>query len=190
MSASAPEFPEAKDRFEKSLAVSIACMAVVLAVISDHGDGAKTEAILSTNEASNAWSYFQAKSTKQHVTESDLHLLDVLEVSDEAGVRAKLGADVERYEQEKNAIKAEAEQLTAQAVHARAVDDRAGQGALFLQLAIVLASVAILARWSKLWFFSLLVAVVGTGIGLSSWLLSGKSRTASMASARDRRTCR
>jgi hypothetical protein len=171
MSAQALEIAEAKDRFEKSLAVSIACMAVVLAVISDHADDAKTEAILSTNEAANAWSYFQAKSTKQHVTESDLHLLDVLEVEDEAGIRGKLGADVERYEQEKNTIKLEAEQLAEQAARARSVDDRAGQGALFLQLAIVLASVAMLARWSKLWIVSVLVALVGAGVGLSSWLM-------------------
>jgi uncharacterized small protein (DUF1192 family) len=171
MSAQAPEIPDAKDRFEKSLAVSIACMAVVLAIISDQADAAKTEAILSTNEAANAWSYFQAKSTKQHVTESDLYLLGVLEADGEAGLRAKLGAEVERYEAEKNTIKLEAEQLTAQATHARSVDDRAGQGALFLQLAIVLASVAMLARWSKLWILSLLVGLVGAGVGLSSWLM-------------------
>jgi hypothetical protein len=171
MPAEAPEIPEAKDRFEKSIAVSIACMAVVLAFISDHADAAKTEAILSTNEATNAWSYFQAKSTKQHVTESDLHLLDVLDVAGEAAVRAKLETEVGRYDQEKDEVKAKAEQLTEQASNARLVDERAGQGALFLQLAIVLASVAILARWSKLWVLSLVVAVVGAGIGLSSWLL-------------------
>ena len=171
MSAPAPEIPEAKDRFEKSLAVSIACMAVMLSFITDHGDDAKTDAILSTNEATNAWSYFQAKSTKQHVTESDLHLLGALELREGTDIVAKLEAELARYEAEKAEIKATAEELAAQASHASAVDERAGQGALFLQLAIVLASVAILARWSKLWVVSLLVALLGTGIGLSSWML-------------------
>jgi hypothetical protein len=171
MPAQAPEIPAAKDRFEKTVAVSIACMAVVLAFIGDHADDAKTAAILSTNEASNAWSYFQAKSTKQHVTESDLHLLDVLDVEGEAGIRAKLETEIARYDEEKQEVKAKAEQLAEQASHSRSVDERAGQGALFLQLAIVLASVSIFARWTKLWIGSLLVALVGTGIGLSSWLL-------------------
>lgn len=171
MPAQAPEIPAAKDRFEKTVAVSIACMAVVLAFISDHADDAKTDAILNTNEASNAWSYFQAKSTKQHVTESDLYLLDVLVVDGEAGLRTKLETEIARYDAEKREIKLEAEQLAEAATRASAVDERAGQGALFLQLAIVLASGSILARWTKLWIVSLLVAVVGTGVGLSSWLM-------------------
>jgi hypothetical protein len=171
MPAETPEIPAAKDRFEKSVAVSIACMAVVLAFISDQADDAKTDAILNTNEATNAWSFFQAKSTKQHVTESDLHLLDVLALDGEAGVRAKLEAELARYDEEKQEIKAQAEELTEAAKHASFVDERAGQGALFLQLAIVLASGSILARWTKLWVVSLLAAVVGTGVGLSSWLM-------------------
>jgi hypothetical protein len=171
MSAQAPELPAVKDRFEKTVAVSIACMAVVLAFISDHADDAKTAAILSTNEASNAWSYFQAKSTKQQVTESDLHMLDLFEVDGEAGIRAKLETEIARYDEEKQEIKASAEQLNADASHSSSVDERAGQGALFLQLAVVLASVSIFARWNKLWIGSLLVALVGTGIGLSSWLM-------------------
>jgi hypothetical protein len=171
MPAQAPEVPAAKDQFEKTVAVSIACMAVVLAFISDHADDAKTDAILSTNEATNAWSYFQAKSTKQHVTESDLHVLDVLDVEGEVGIRAKLEAEIERYDAEKREIKLEAEQLTEAASRSSSIDERAGQGALFLQLAIVLASASIFARWTKLWIGSLLVALVGAGIGLSSWLL-------------------
>lgn len=171
MPAEVPEIPEAKDRFEKTVAISIACMAVVLAFISDRADDAKTDAILSTTRASNAWSYFQAKSTKQHVTESDLYLLDVLVVEGEAGIRGKLEAELVRYDEEKQEIKATAEQLTAEASHSSSVDQRAGQGALLLQLAIVLASVSIFSRWTKLWIGSLVVALVGTGVGLSSWLM-------------------
>lgn len=171
MTTESPEIPAAKDRFEKIVAVSIACMAVVLSLITDHADDAKTDAILSTNEATNAWSYFQAKSTKQHVTESELHLVGALDRPDEAEMTAKLQAELARYEAEKEEIKAKAEELAAKATRASAVDERAGQGGLFLQLAIVLASIAILARWSKLWWVSLLVAVIGAGIGLSSWML-------------------
>ena len=171
MSKDTPEIPSAKDRFEKIVAVSIACMAVLLSIVEERSDSAKTDAILSTNEATNAWSYFQAKSTKQHVTESDLHLLGALELRGESEIVKTLEADSARYEAEKDEIKAKAEQLSEQASHSSAVDERAGQGALFLQLAIVLASVAILARWSKLWIASLLVALLGAGIGLSSWLM-------------------
>jgi hypothetical protein len=167
----APELPEAKDPFEKAVAVSIACMAVVLAFIDDHADDAKTEAILSTNEAANAWSYFQAKSIKQQVSESDLHLLHALAPTNAGDLPAQLEADVGRYASEKDEIKARAEELGELASHAREVDDRAGQGALFLQLAIVLASVSLLARWNKMWIASLLVALGGAAVGLSSWTI-------------------
>lgn len=171
MTTEVPEIPEAKDRFERTVAVSIASMAMVLAFISDRADDAKTEAILHTTEATNSWSYFQAKSTKQHVTESTQQLLEVLEPGTNEAARAKLQADVTRYEQEKDAIREKAEALTERASEAAMVEDRAGQGGLWLQLAIVLASVSILARWSKLWMVSLAVAVIGAGIGISSWLL-------------------
>lgn len=59
--AEAPEIPEANDPFEKQVAVTIACLAVVLAFIGNKGDNAKTDAIIKTNEASNQWGYFQAK---------------------------------------------------------------------------------------------------------------------------------
>lgn len=170
-----PELPEAKDRFERRVAVSIACMAVVLAFISDHADDAKTESILRTNEASNAWAYFQAKSTRQHVSEGDLVMLDALveggAMKRSAELRTRLAGDIARYESERDEIKAEAERLGERARHAGEVDDRAGQGALLIQLGIVLASVSILARWPKLWILSVLVVIVGTGLGLSSWWL-------------------
>lgn len=168
-----PELPEAKDRFERSVAVSIACMAVVLAFISDHADDAKTESILRTNEASNAWAYFQAKSTRQHVSESELVMLEHFgaPTPELTQLRTQLAGDITRYEAERDAIKADAEQLGALARHAGEVDDRAGQGALLIQLGIVLASVSILARWPKLWILSLLVVLAGTGLGLSSWWL-------------------
>ena len=53
--AEAPEIPEAKNPFERMVAVSIATMAVCLSVINIHGDNAKTDAIIKTNEASNKW---------------------------------------------------------------------------------------------------------------------------------------
>ena len=42
--------PEAKDAFEKQVAVTIASLAVVLAVIGNKGDNAKTDAIIKTND--------------------------------------------------------------------------------------------------------------------------------------------
>ncbi len=50
--AEAPEIPEAKDPFEKRVAVTIAVLAVVLAVVGNKGDNAKTDAIIKPKNGS------------------------------------------------------------------------------------------------------------------------------------------
>jgi len=69
-----PEIPEAKDSFEKSVAVTIAVVAVILSWISNRGDDAKTSAIIRTNEATDEWGHFQSKSIKERIVAATLEL--------------------------------------------------------------------------------------------------------------------
>ena len=64
--ADAVEIPETSDRFGRKVALCIAMMAVVLAFISTKGDNAKGDGLLAATKASGAWSYYQAKSIKEH----------------------------------------------------------------------------------------------------------------------------
>jgi hypothetical protein len=61
----APEIPEAKDPFEKRVALTIAIIAICLSFVGNLGDNAKTDAIIKTNEASDQWGFFQAKTKSQ-----------------------------------------------------------------------------------------------------------------------------
>src|SRR3978361_195047 len=56
-----------------------------------------------------AWSYFQAKSTKQAITENTLEMLKVQKTGISDTLIKKYTDQVERYEKEKTTIKAEAE---------------------------------------------------------------------------------
>ena len=112
--AEAPEIPEANDPFEKRVAVTIASLAVVLAVIGNKGDNAKTDAIIRTNEASNQWGYFQAKGIKGSIAISESELLSMLAPSQTAAADIlkkveTLKADAERYKEEQKEIKTRAE---------------------------------------------------------------------------------
>src|SRR5512140_3002221 len=62
----------------------------------------KNEAAIKKTEASDQWNFYQAKSSKQNLSE----LGAVLATGDAA---AKFAADVERYKKEKEEIKAQAE---------------------------------------------------------------------------------
>ena len=65
----------------------------------------KNNAAIKKTEASNQWNYFQSKSTKQSLAEMSRDLA----TKDED--RAKYQAKVDRYEKEKNEIKAVADYL-------------------------------------------------------------------------------
>ena len=49
--ADTPEIPEATDPFEKRVAISIAVLAVIMSLVGNLGDNAKTSSIIETNEA-------------------------------------------------------------------------------------------------------------------------------------------
>jgi Domain of unknown function (DUF4337) len=168
--ADTPEIPEARDTFEKAVALTIAIMAIIASVVANHGDNAKTDAIIKTNQATDQWGYFQAKSLKQHMDELTLSLLEAQPAADAARV-AKIKASSANYEAEKTEIKAKAEELTQESQHLQAINDRCDEASLVLQIAIILTSIAILARWKPLWFLGMALGAVGTVIGITSFTM-------------------
>ena len=107
----------------------------------------KNNAAIKKTEASNQWNYFQSKSTKQSLAEMSRDLA----TKDED--RAKYQAKVDRYEKEKNEIKAVAEKLEAEATAWDKQSDeqmhqhhRWAQATTVLQVAIALAAIALLTK--------------------------------------------
>jgi hypothetical protein len=175
--ADTPEIPEAKDPFEKRVAVSIAMLASVLAFVSMRGDNAKTDAGLRTTEASNQWSFFQAKAIREHTLNVEINLLDAmnpsaLNVDVAAKLKAKATDEIARYKTERDEIKTKAENLTKEASVFSAVNDRCDLGALFMQIAIVILSAAILSRLNAMFYLGAALGAAGAITGLSSLLIS------------------
>ena len=167
--AEAPEIPEANDPFEKRAAVTIAILAVVLAVVGNKGDNAKTDAIIKTNEATNQWAYFQAKSIKSTVANSEREMLSLLSpsqtgVAEIAKLSEELKAKIEKYEKEQEPIKEKADEFKKEAEHESAINNRCDRAALALQVGIIAASVSILARSHAFWIGSIILGLIGIGI--------------------------
>ena len=168
-----PEIPEARDRFETSVAVTIAILAVVLSWISNRGDDAKTSAIIKTNEATNKWGHFQSKSIKERMVSATAELASHMKGDAGTGesatdLIASLRNEVERYSNEKAAMESEAERLRTEAQSSMRINDRCGSGSLILQVSIVVASVSIIARSRFLWLGGMLLGAIGSVIGISS----------------------
>lgn len=160
----APELPEARDPYEKVIALTIAILAVILSFVDNTGDNAKTEAIVKTTEAANKWAYFQSKSLKENLAESNATLLSILTPVDASAARAKteeMTREIARYDGEKTQLMAEAQALEKQAAYSMSIDDRADQASLLLQIAVVVCSIAILVRWKAIFFAGVAAGVAG-----------------------------
>lgn len=168
----APEIPEAKDPFEKRVALTIAIIAICLSFVGNLGDNAKTEAIIKTNEASDQWGFFQAKSLKSQIAATHGDLLSRLSNSEVTKAEAaELKKKAERYEAEEGEIKSRAEGLQASAAHASAINDRCDQSALLLQISVVVCSVSILAQSHKFWWLGMILGAAGIALGVTAFLL-------------------
>jgi hypothetical protein len=172
--ADAPELPEAKDGYERTIALIIAIMAVMLSFVENTGDNAKTDAIVKTSKAANQWAYFQSKSLKENLAETNALLLSQLTSVDPAATKAKqaeMEAEVKRYDGEKKEIMNAAKALEAEVDYAMSVDDRCDLASLFLQIAIVICSIAILVRWKAIFFVGVVLSLVGAVISVTAFMM-------------------
>ncbi len=172
--AEAPEIPEVTNPFEKRVALTIALLAMVLALVENLGDNAKTSAILKTNEAANQWAYYQSKSIKQNLVETEARLIAQLGAAlpeAKAATKAQVDAEIARYRTEKGEIQDEAKKLVKEAESNSLVNDRCDIAALLLQIAVVVCSVSILSSWKPLWLAGTGLGIAGTFVGVTAFLM-------------------
>lgn len=162
----------AGDAFAGTIAVITAILATVGALFAYMGGLTQAEAGLFKNnaaikktEASNQWNYYQAKSSKQNLSE-----LAVALVADDR--KPQYQKEVERYKAEKEQIKVGADKLEAEARDWDARSDermhlhhRWAQATTALQISIALAAMALLTRRKWLEWGMLGVASVGLVLG-------------------------
>jgi hypothetical protein len=160
----------AHDKFTKRVALSVAVYAVVLAIASLGGQNAMKEAMLSQMQASNKWAHYQAKSTREYVART-LTLLPKESVAGSDAANKQLNDDASKYSHEKDEIKAEAEELEKERNVAMKRDPYFDYAEVLLQIAIVLASVAILSKSNPPYLVSLVLAIVGMFLCLNGWTL-------------------
>ncbi len=165
------------DRLTNQIALFTAVIATVGAIFAYMGGATqanaglfKNNAAIKKTEASNQWNYFQAKSTKQSLAEISRDLAP-------PDKREAYQAKVDRYEKEKNDIKAEAEKIEAEARAWEARSDeqmhlhhRWAQATTVLQVSIALAAIVLLTRKQPLEWAMFATGVVGVSIGVMAML--------------------
>jgi hypothetical protein len=147
----------AGEPFEKRVALTMAILAASLAVVSVMGHMANTEEILNQQKASDQWSYYQAKSIRRY--ESEI-ARDVL-LASKAPKADEYEKNFVRYQKETDEIEKEAKGLEEDSHMKGRQSFRFEIGEVFLEVAIVLASVAILTKRQLIWLGSVGVGLVG-----------------------------
>ena len=126
----------------------------------------KNNAAIKKTEASNQWNYYQAKSSKQNLSELALELAP-------ASRKDFYQDEIKRYKGEKAEIKAAAEKLEAEA---KAWDDKSdeqmhlhhrwAQSTTVLQVAIAMAAIALLSKKRWIEWAMYISGAAGVGVGI------------------------
>jgi len=162
----------AQGPFDKRVAGSMAIIAALLAIVSVLGHLTTTEELLNQQKASDQWAYYQAKSIRRYESEiaRDLFATMKNEALSEQYVK-----NAEKYKKDDEEIQKQAKELEEES-HLRGRQAlRLHFGEVFLEVAIVFASLAILSKRALIWYAAIVLAVVGVGIAGTTILLLVKS---------------
>jgi len=176
-----------KKHRDRLIAVYIGVLAVILAVAGVGGGNATKDATARNIEAANTWAFFQAKNIRRHEIRLMISEFEVLLATQPAMPEAaramidermtKLRADEARYTSEPDTgegtkeLSVRAKDLEQQRDLAMSKDPYFDYGQALLQIAIVLASVAIITGGNALLVLSGLLSALGTLLTLNGFFL-------------------
>ena len=151
--------------FDKRVAATMAIIAAVLAVVSVLGHIATTEELLLQQKASDQWSYYQAKSIRRYQSEfaSDLFA----SMKNEA-MTGQYKQNAEKYRSDDEEIQKEAQSLEKESGQRGHQALRFHFGEVFLEIAIVFASLAILTKRAMFWYGGIGAGLAGAAIALTA----------------------
>jgi hypothetical protein len=167
--------------FTRRVALTTAIFAVILAFSSLGGSNAMKEMILAQQQASDQWAYYQAKAAREHFYRGqkmrlELDLLEKETLKPEIRQRydallKQMATQEERYAKERQDIEKEARKLEHERDIARSQDPYFDFAEVLLQIAIVMATVAILSQSRAIFGVSLIAACFGSLLCLNGFFL-------------------
>jgi hypothetical protein len=177
----ASEAQELKEQAEKSqessmrpVAFTMSVLAVLVAVTTVLGHRTHTEAVLTQNQATDQWNYYQAHKIRSNDTELMSDLLGVVTVSNPAAAQkieksysdhqAKWALELEDTQKKAEALEKRVERAEARA-------NRFDLGEALLEIALVISSVTLLTRLRIYWYLGVVFSLAGVASVASAFFL-------------------
>jgi hypothetical protein len=180
--ADASELPEMLEEHEEHgeqpwtlpVAVTLAILAVLVAMATLMGHRSATEELLLQTQASDQWAFFQAKNIRLHETQSVADMLATFPAQEKEkaeALREKYLKDAERYDKEKDEISEKAKELEAERAVVARREDRYDAAEVILEIALIICSLTLITKKKFFWLSGIFVGLVGLVVGLSGFFI-------------------
>ena len=162
---------KAHDSGERAIGLTMAIFAVLLAVATMMSHRSHTAVVFLETQATDQWNYYQAKNIRSHVYEADADLAKLFGAQGTAQAE-DFHTKSEQQKKDSEQIQTEAERLGKE-VEASERQARFYDGSeLFLEMAIVVCSISLLARSRVYWKASFLFGVAGLALTLWGFVVA------------------
>jgi len=164
---------EKKERWTTYMAITTVIIAVIATMSTFKGGGFSTRSLLNQTKASDMWAFFQSKSIKSYIyelrgenLETQIDILEKQKGNEQLVAKYKAKVEdykqkVSKYEEEKEGIKKDAKGFEDLRDECKKHSDKFGIAVIFLQISILLSSIAALSKKKFVWICSMILGVFG-----------------------------
>lgn len=163
---------EKKEAWLNYLALTTVIFAVCATLSTFKGGGYSTRSVMSQSQASDEWAFYQAKAIKSYIYQMQMESLELklLEQPKSASTEIIRGygqkisgykSKLAKHEQEKIELQEKARHLENIRDESQKHSQAFGMAVIFLQIAILLSSIAGLLKKKMVWYGGLSTGVIG-----------------------------
>lgn len=156
------------------VSLTMAFLAVAVAVVSLLGHRAHTEEVMLQTQANDKWGYYQGKDVRLHADKQFAALAAFVAVADPTKAeraRAANETELEEYSKQTKEIQAEANKLEDEMRMQGRRGDRFDLAEVFFEIALVITSITLLSGNRTFWYGGLTLGALGLITACSSLLV-------------------
>jgi hypothetical protein len=156
------------------VSLTMAVLAVAVAVVTLLGHRAHTEEVVLQAKSSDQWSFYQAKNIRRHTDELFVDLTSVEATTDAAALaklRDKYAGEATRYKDEQKEIEDKAHEMEGEVATERNRADRFDLAEVFLEVGLVITSITLLSGRRIFWYLGIVFGVVGIVVASTALLV-------------------
>ena len=159
-----------QEKWVKGVTITTTILAVLTAIAASRSAYCVAQTQVLTAEEGSKWAYYQAKSIKENLTESQLRVFELNVLGTVTAEQKKYlnenvsfyKTEIARYAHEKEAVKIEAEKVGKNNAQVARQGNQFSLSVVFFQIAIMLSSVSILLKRKEMWYGGLVFGVIAS----------------------------